>query len=457
MKSSRSPEPLSRPRAGHPRRTSSMRIAGLLATLALCFFLDCSCQRSSKPVTITFLDLEWDVRDRLPGLAQDLRDFTQETGIRINRLPGPDGSLNQLALWRELLRKGAGAPDVCNIDAIWSGILNEYLMDLKAYISSDLFSQDPVVVGSYTVGHKLVAIPHHAYVGGLFYRPDLLQQYGYRRPPKSWDELETMAARIQAGERAKGKNDFWGFTWEGAEGEDLTCMGLEWQFAEGGGRIVEEDGTISVNNPQTIRAWQRAVHWIGSISPPGVAVYGKWDAENLWGAGKTAFHRGWMSDYSLVALQTPPAGASAFGVTSMPAGAAARVGTLGGNALAVPRSSAHPQEALAMIRFLRRKDIQRRHAREHSEPPIQFELFALPSILQPYPGLPQENRDGGGVVARPSIVAGGKYEAVSRAYIRALHSVLTGKKTAPIAAAALEKELIAITGFKNGPPSTRRW
>jgi len=110
-----------------------------------------------------------------------------------------------------------------------------------------------------------------------------------------------------------------------------------------------------------------------------------------------------------------------------------------------------------MIRFLRRKDIQRRHAREHSEPPIQFELFALPSILQPYPGLPQENRDGGGVVARPSIVAGGKYEAVSRAYIRALHSVLTGKKTAPVAAAALEKELIAITGFKNGPPSTRRW
>ena len=452
MKNTRTSAPLSRLRAGSPSWSNSVKIVAMLGILALCVFVDCSCQRSRKPVTITFLDLEWDVRDRLPGLAQDLRDFTQETGIRVNRLPGPDGSLNQLALWRELLRKGSGSPDVCNIDAIWAGILSEYLMDLRPYFSSDLFSQDPVVVGSYTVGNKLVAIPHHAYVGALFYRADLLQRYGYSGPPKTWDELETMAARIQAGERAKGKKDFWGFVWEGAESEDLTCIGLEWQVSEGGGRIIEEDGTISVNNPQTIRAWERALHWKGSISPPGVVVYGKWDDENLWGAGKTAFHRGWASDISLVALQTPPVGATAFGVTSMPAGSTGRFGTLGGNALAVPLASAHPKEAMEMIRFLRRRDIQRRRAREHSRPPAQLELFELPSILQPYPGLAQENQDGARVVARPSIVAGDKYEAVSRAYIRALHSVLTGEKTAPIAAAALEKELIAITGFKRGMP-----
>jgi trehalose/maltose transport system substrate-binding protein len=45
----------------------------------------------------------------------------------------------------------------------------------------------------------------------LFYRVDLLRQYGYRAPPKTWDELERMAARIQAGERATGSQDFWGF------------------------------------------------------------------------------------------------------------------------------------------------------------------------------------------------------------------------------------------------------
>jgi trehalose/maltose transport system substrate-binding protein len=169
----------------------------------------------------------------MPGLGQDLQDFTRETGIQVKRLPRPNGSLNQLALWRELLQKGAAGPDVVSIDVVWSGILDRYLMDLKPYFAAELSSQNPVVVASYTVGDKLVAIPHHAYVGVLRYRPDLLRKYGYREPPKTWDELEKMAARIQAGERAKGKKDFWGYVWQGGLTEDLTCNGLEWQISQG--------------------------------------------------------------------------------------------------------------------------------------------------------------------------------------------------------------------------------
>jgi trehalose/maltose transport system substrate-binding protein len=224
----------------------------------------------------------------MPALAQDLRDFTQETGIQVRRLPRPDGSLNQLALWRELLQKGSSGPDVVSIDVIWSGILSPYLMDLKPYFAADLSTQDPVVVNSYTVDGKVLAIPHHAYVGTLFYRPDLLRKYKYSEPPKTWNELETMAARIQAGERAKGDRDFWGYVWQGGIDEDLTCNGLEWQVSEGGGQIIEDDHTISVNNPRAVKAWQRAARWIGSISPPGVVAYGKWDAQNVWGSGRAA-------------------------------------------------------------------------------------------------------------------------------------------------------------------------
>jgi trehalose/maltose transport system substrate-binding protein len=59
---------------------------------------------------------------------------------------------------------------------------------------------------------------------------------------------------------------------------------------------------------------------------------------------------------------------------------------------------------------------------------------------------------GSGVVSRPSTVAGQKYEDVAHAYIRAVHSVLMGKTSAPEAAAGLEKELVGITSFKTGPP-----
>ena len=72
-------------------------------------------------------------------------------------------------------------------------------------------------------------------VGVLYYRSDLLHRYGYNTPPRTWDELERMAVRIQAGERARGEKDFWGFVWPGAAAEGLTCNALEWQMDAGAG------------------------------------------------------------------------------------------------------------------------------------------------------------------------------------------------------------------------------
>lgn len=431
----------------------SSAIPSLLGIVLLSLVPGCSRHSSPEPVTITFLDVEWEAPDQLPRLGQDLREFTRDTGIQVKRLPAPDGSLNQLALWRDLLQKGSTTPDVYGIDVVWPGILNPYLMDLKPYFADELALQSPVVVASYTVADKVVAVPRHAYVGVLLYRTDLLRRYGYREPPKTWDELDMMARRIQAGERARGVKDFWGFVWQGAPGEGLTCSGLEWQIGDGGGRIIEDDKTISVNNPQTIRAWQRAARWVGSISPPGVTAYAKWDAENAWGSGKAAFLRGWASDYSLISVHKPPVNATDFGVTSVPGGKEGRAGVLGGNGLAVSRFSAHPREAMELIRFLLRRDAEFLRTTERSEPSKDFELYELPAVLQLYPQLTQLRKGGGGVVARPSIAAGQKYEEVTRAYIGTLHSVLTGQTTAVAGAAALEKQLVEITGFKPGPPS----
>src|SRR5207245_9995012 len=94
-------------------------------------------------------------------------------------------------------------------------------------------------------------------IGLLYYRTDLLRQYGYREPPRTWDQLEIMAARIQAGARAKGKKQFWGFVWQGAAAEALTCNALEWQAAEGCGQISEVDRQVSGNEPNEVRAWKR--------------------------------------------------------------------------------------------------------------------------------------------------------------------------------------------------------
>jgi trehalose/maltose transport system substrate-binding protein len=419
-------------------------------------FVGCR-QSAREPVTLSYFRLGWSQPDELSTAQPLARDFIQKTGIHLKNLPVPETTLDQLDLSRKLLQEGGSGPDVLGIDLIWSGVLAENLIDLRPYLAPEISLIEPQLLPSYTVGGKLVAIPHQVQVGVLEYRTDLLREYGYNHPPKTWDELEKMAARIQAGERAKGKKDFWGYVWQGGDAEALTCNALEWQVAEGGGRIIESDRTISVNNPAALRSWQRAKHWIGWISPPSVLAYRELDTMNIFDSGGAAFDRVWGGGRitrsglyrQLHWRSSLPVGKT--GYTSMPSGPGGWAGTLGGSGLAVSRRSAHPQEAIELVRFLIRAQIQTSEEEEKAsanQPEVQERLTAS----GPRSASGKSNGSNASVVSRPSSEAGNMYEQVTRAYISTVHAVLAGQRAAPEAAAELEKQLMKITGFPAGPP-----
>jgi trehalose/maltose transport system substrate-binding protein len=424
-------------------------IAGLGSIL-----LDCcsGCHRGKQePVTILFMDpgTRWLQRQHLSEEA--LRQFESETGIRVRHLPAPETTYGQVELIRELLAE-PNTPDVFGIDVTWSGILDGALLDLKPPFSSELSAAEPRLVSPYTVEGRVLAIPYRPHVNVLYYRTDLLTKYGYHLPPQTWSELEKMAFRIQEGERAAGDNSFWGFVWPGAADEGLTCLALEWQASEGGGTIIESNRTISVNNENAIRTWQRAAHWIGWISPPSVTAYEDVDSVNAFeDSGKAAFSLGWTSDYFL----TLPPKASMYGkmgVTSVPSGKIG-VGTLGGFGLGISGRSKHQREAIALVKFLSHREAGLEAASISAELPTGIGLYRLPAMLKAYSRwVPATQPPGDGIVYRPSTLLGRNYGDVSRAYAEAVHSVLTGKNSAPKAAAELETELEHITGFPKGPP-----
>jgi trehalose/maltose transport system substrate-binding protein len=276
------------------------RLFAVFSTGALGLLCIQACNKVSKspaPTTITIIDQNWpDAESRLRR-NEEFRRFTDETGIRIEVLPSPEGALEQLDVWRKLLDNHATVPDVYALDVIWPGILGDQLLDLKPYVpSQEIAEQFPDLIANFTVNGRLVALPFNLNIGVLFCRTDLLRKYGYRTPPKTWEELEIEASRIQAGERAGGQKNFWGFVWQGAPSEGLTANALEWQVSEGGGSIIENHA-VTVNNPQTIRAWKRAARWPGSISPYSVVAYKEWDAFNLWEGGQAAFMRNWASTW----------------------------------------------------------------------------------------------------------------------------------------------------------------
>ena len=129
----------------------------------------------------------------------------------------------------DLLRSGAPSPDLYGVDTIWTGTMGEYLVDLQPYFASEISSEDRDLIEIYRVQGKVVAMPNQPIgVQVLVYRTDLLARYGYKTPPRTWDELEKMAVRIQAGERAKGKKDFWGFVWAGANRNRSELIWKDW-------------------------------------------------------------------------------------------------------------------------------------------------------------------------------------------------------------------------------------
>ena len=437
----------------HLSRTSgeaSRRIRVLARRTALgivCLLLTIggeSCSKRNQPtnaITITLIDQGWSSSDYHRRL-DEVAEFTRQTGVRVEFLPAPETAAEQLATVRKLLESGAKVPDVYVIDVIWPGILADHLLDLRDYIpEQEVAAYLPDLIANNTVNGRLVALPSFLNEGVLFYRTDLLQKYGYRAPPATWHELEVMARQIQAGERAKGNKDFWGYVWQGAACEALTCNALEWQVSEGGGTILDEKGKVAVNNAQNIRAWERAARWVGSISPPGVVAHKEWDAQNIWLSGKAAFMRNWSSGY--IATRAPDSMVrDRFDIAPLPRGSASSAATLGGAGYGVSRHSLHPREAAMLVGFLCGRNQQATRFRNSNEAPTISKLYEDPQVLASnaqWLRILEIFRKG--IALRPSRQAGTMYPEVSRAYWEAVHAVLTRKKSAAQAADELQHEL----------------
>lgn len=430
---------------GFPRRHLSLLT--IITILACCG----GCQKTDtrkKPVTIVLSSITFS-QVLLHGDTEILTDFTRKTGIAVKLLPFGDSDMgarrSQDMVW---LKEHASTPDVYESDIIDIGTLAPYMLDLSQYLNEDDRQNMPAVMQNFTFNGRAVALPVHTDIGLLFYRTDLLKKYGYAHPPKTWDELEVMAAWIQAGERASGNAGFWGFVWEGsAENEGLIYTALEWQASSGGGQIIEPNGTVSVNNPWTIAALRRARKWVGTISPPAVTAYQMEDLSNTWQSGRAAFTRNWPYYYAM-GQGADSLSRGKFDVAPLPSGGMGAAGTLGGWQMSVSKYSAHPNEAVELVQYLTGSETQLRLGRKFSFMPTRIALYSDPELLRLNPYFSWLKNDFTAMaVARPASVTGEKYLEVSEAYKQAVHSVLTGDDDPTDAMTKLERKLADITGF----------
>ena len=217
------------------------------------------------------------------------QEWAEKTSNRLEYVSRPNSSSQTLSLFDQYWAAQSPDVDAYMIDVIWPGIAAPHAVDLKKYFKEEEISQYfPRIIENNTVDGRLVALPVFTDAGILFYRTDLLQKYGFKSPPETWDDLAKRAQDIQDGERRAGKPDRAGKTnasitfsscggcfsalvalrswkrsvFQGGAYEGLTCDALEWIYSFGGGIIVDRDKVITIKIQRPSRPWRsQGVGW----------------------------------------------------------------------------------------------------------------------------------------------------------------------------------------------------
>jgi trehalose/maltose transport system substrate-binding protein len=342
----------------------------------------------------------------------------------VTRIPRPKDATETYATYQRLFQAQSEDIDVLMLDVIWPGAFAQNLLDLSAKLGEAAKQHIESIVQNNTVGGKLVAMPWFTDFGLLYYRSDLIEKYGYKKAPETWDELEQMAKKIQEGEKATSPN-FVGFVWQGKAYEGLTCNALEWIASHGGGQIVE-GGKATVNNPQAEKALSRARAWVKSISPAGVTSYEEEDARNTFQGGNAAFMRNWPYAYSSGNSEKSPIKGK-FNVAPLPHEPGQKSsGTIGGWELGVSKFSKKQDAAIELVRYLTSPEAQKFRAVVGSFIPTIHSVQDDTEVLKAMPFL--ANVKDTTLVARPSGETGARYNEASIAFFQGASQVLQGKE-----------------------------
>ncbi|EYD74102.1 Maltose/maltodextrin ABC transporter, substrate binding protein periplasmic protein MalE [Rubellimicrobium mesophilum DSM 19309] len=370
--------------------------------------------------------------------------WEERTGNDAVLVPMPSSTTDQFGQYRLWLAAGNPDIDLYQTDVIWAPQLADHFVDLtQAATEAGLIEQNfPSIIESQTVDGKLVALPVFTDAPALYYRTDLLEKYG-ASVPTTWEELQTTAQMIQDKEREAGNTELWGFVFQGNAYEGLTCDALEWIKSNGGGQIIEPDGTISVNNEQAAAALDMAAGWVGTISPEGVLAYMEEESRGVWQTGNAVFMRNWPYAYAL-SQGEDSAVAGKFDVAPLPAGTgegARSAATLGGWNMAVSRYGDNQDAAIDLALYLASAEAQKFRAVNLGNLPTIQSLYQDPEVLAANPYFEAWQDVFQNAVPRPSAPAQQDYNEVSTLFFTAVHSVLSGEEDSATALDDLEADL----------------
>ena len=359
-----------------------------------------------------------------------IRDFEKlYPNIHVSLISAPTNTDTNRATLATQISGGATSPDVFMGDVIWPAQFgaHQLAVPLSDYLPASYWSQfAPGLVQGATYKGKIYGSPLFEDQGFLYYRKDLLTKEGMS-VPQTWEQLESDATKLVKAGLVK-----YGFVFQGASYEGLTCNFMEY-LASAGGTATNSDYTKATLDSS---AATKAVTFMRSLvtsgaTPAAVTTFQEAQAMSTFAAGQAAFLRNW--DYAYADSQAAgSATVGKVGVAPLPTFAGQSYpgySNIGGWNMYINPHSKNINADLSFIKFMASTQAQTDLATYASSIPTVQSVRTSPAIIAKSPVLATVPKTR--LVPRPAGTP--NYPQLSTAIYTNVNSALAGS-TSPSAA-----------------------
>jgi multiple sugar transport system substrate-binding protein len=362
----------------------------------------------------------------------------QYPNIHVNLTSAPTNTDTNRATLATEISGGSATPDVFMGDVIWPAQFgaHQLAVPLSDCLPPSYFAQfAPGLVAGASYKGKVYGSPMFEDQGFMYYRKDLLAKEGMS-PPTTWEQLQSEAKTLVSKGLVK-----YGFVWQGASYEGLTCNFMEYLASAGGTATKSDYTTATLDSPAAIKAvtFMRSLVTSG-VTPAAITTFQEAQAMNTFAAGNSAFLRNWDYAYSeATSPATSKLTAAQVGVEPMPAFAGQPTpgySNIGGWNLYINPHSKNINADLTFIKWMAGTTAQGILATKYSEIPTTTAVRNSPSVIALNPVLAIVGKTK--LVPRPAGTP--NYPALSTAIYTNVNAALAGSTSPSAAMAAAQSQ-----------------
>jgi multiple sugar transport system substrate-binding protein len=380
------------------------------------------------------------------SLYPTLKTFTESTGIHVDiAFSGDHPSLNHhLASLKEV------PYDLVSTHSKYAPSQLKFLAPLDRVVSDEVLDDFvPMLLELSTIGGALYGLPRNIDVRLLHYRSDLV-----RTPPRSWEELFTIARDLN------DPPQLYGFIFPGRES---GLFGTFYELAEmAGARLFPKDLVPDIENEAGFWALDLLRRFYADgITPEQFTDWHYEEVHECFRSGKAAMVCDWPGYYSLYRDPAISEIADCFAMTRYPNGPAGKsLSYGGGHTFALTKQGINNPQALELLFFLTDFKQQLLEARNGCVPVRRTVMNAMQAEAD------EANRARllmlDDVIANHILVPPkfARYPEVETVLWRTVQSAIIGRLTVDEALASMRAQIEQIVSSANGelakPNGTKR-